>query len=949
MAESRQRSRLLRNLIIGVLVLILLYSLAGFLLLPLWLKRALPDQLEQQMGWQANIVDISSNPFALSIEALGLSAEDSGNEKVVGFDRLYINLNFFELVRGVIGLEAIELDEPFIRLDLLEDYSMNFARDFQTANARAGEVKSEQPAEPEEAQAPPSLYLQQFTINGGELLFRDFTQPDMAEFQISPLDLTLTDLATWQRDDRSSDYHLLAAMGDQTIEWQGNLSVIPLYSRGNLAISGVDHKTLGHFLTPYLPYGLLGGKVSLRSNYELQASDTLHLSTTKGRLSVEELAVTLDKQSDQARLNLAAFVIDDIGFNLNAREASVGPITLKKPDIALTRRKSGEIDWIAALADFTKKTEVNSEEEGSNAEAPAPAPAESQQPFRWSLASIDVSDGRVAWQDQQPSSPAELSLEELSVAVGSIDSDMEDQVSYQLQAALASGGALSLSGQLTPQPFALEAAISGSDILLSVFEPYLQESANLAVAGGMLGLDGNLDLDGQQEPLTGTFSGTAEISGLNLQLPGSNERLVSWQTLRLSPIEYNVHPARLEIGTVTLAQPGINLVRNTKGVHNMEQVVLPSEPDEATTAPQESSSEESEFILRIGQLMIEQGELDYTDRTLEPAFSTSLDQLNGSVIGLSNVSPQQGKVSLNGRIGGSASVEFDGAIGALGTEETSNLTLTMKDLSLPALSPYLGRYLGYGIDSGKLGLDLDYEITGSQINASNRVVMDRLGLGQAIASEEAVNAPVKLGLALLRDGNGVIEVNLPISGDMASPEFNVGQVVMRTFVNLLAKAVTSPFSMLGSIADLAGLSGEELGQMSFEPGSTKLASGEAEKLSALAEALLDRPDLLLNIRGGVSPSEDGLELLRDKLAASQEVELTEQVWQEAREAYLAGERALEPELLSNLANARASALEELLRDTHGVPASQLFLLDSSRSAAVSDAGNVIVEFTLDAR
>ncbi|MEH6561280.1 MAG: DUF748 domain-containing protein, partial [Marinobacter sp.] len=360
--------------------------------------------------------------------------------------------------------------------------------------------------------------------------------------------------------------------------------------------------------------------------------------------------------------------------------------------------------------------------------------------------------------------------------------------------------------------------------------------------------------------------------------------------------------------------------------------------------------EEAQFIFRIGQLMVEKGALDYTDRTLDPAFTTSVDQLNGSVTGLSNVSPQQGKVSLNGRVDGSASVEFDGTIATLGTEETSHLKLTLKDLSLPALSPYLGRYLGYGIDSGKLELDLDYEITGSQIDASNRVIMDRFGLGQAIASQEAINAPVKLGLALLKDSNGVIEVNLPISGDMASPEFSVGQVVMRTFVNLLAKAATSPFSVLGSIADLAGLSGEELGQMSFEPGTAKLAQGEAEKLAVLADALLDRPNLLLNIRGGVSPSADGLVLLRDELAASQGDELTEQAWQEARKAYLAGERTLNaPEVLNNLANARGATVQEILRDTHGVPASQLYMLDPSRNAQVSDDGNVIVGFTLDAR
>ncbi len=942
MAQSRQQSRMPRNLFIGFLVLLVLYSLAGFLLLPWWLKRALPAQMEQHMGWQADVGDIRSNPFALSVEALNLSAQDSDNQKVVGFDRLFINLDFFELIQGVVGFEAIELEEPFIRLDLLEDYSVNFARDFQAASAR-DEGKPADTAEAQEDQAPPSLYFQQVTVDGGVLLFRDFTQSEMAEFRITPLDLTLSDLATWQRDDRNSDYHLQAALGSQTIEWRGNFSVTPLYSNGNLAISGADHETLGHFLAPYLPYDLRGGKVTVSSDYELQSGDILYFSTHNGRLLLEDLAVATDAQSEQPGLTTVSIAVDGIGFDLNAREAVVGQISVEQPDVALARNKAGDIDWVARLAAFNE----SNQQKVSGAEVSEPASAE--QPFRWSLDGIGISDGRVTWQDQQPGSPAELTLEQLSLFTGDISSEMEDPMSYKLQTTLASGGTLSLNGQLTPQPFTLEAAISGSGILLAVFEPYLQESANLAIAAGTLGLDGNLDLDGQQDPLTGTFSGTAEVSGLNLQLPDSSDRLISWQTLRLAPIEYNVYPSRLEIGTITLAQPAINLVRDTDSVHNVAKISLPPRSADTASEPQEDRADDASFIFRIGQLMIEKGALDYTDRTLNPAFTTSLDQLNGSITGLSNVSPQQGKVSLKGRVGGSASMEADGTIGTLGTEDTSDLKLTMKDLSLPALSPYLSRYLGYGIDSGKLELDLDYEVTGSRIDASNRVIMDRLTLGQAVASEEAVNAPVKLGLVLLRDGNGVIDVNLPVSGDLDSPDFRVGQVVMRTFVNLLAKAATSPFSVLGSIAELAGLSGEELGKMRFEPGTTRLVPGEAEKLAALSEALLDRPDLLLNIRGGVSPDADGLALLRDELAASQEGELSEQAWEEAREAYLAGERTLVPEALSNLASARGSALQEILRDTHGVPANQLFMLDPSRNAEMSEDGNVIVGFTLDAR
>jgi len=938
-AQSRKRSRMSRNLLIGFLALLILYTLAGFLLLPWWLERLVPEQLDQRMGWQAEITDIRTNPFTLRVEALGLSAADTDGEQVIAFDRLMVDMNFFQLVRGIAGFEAIQLDEPYVRVDLLEDYSVNFARDWQAANPESAQ---EEPAaaQTEENSGPPRLYFEQIALNGGEMLFRDFTKEEMAEFRITPLDLTLNDLATWRREGQDSDYSLLAALGSQTIEWQGDLSVAPFYSNGTLKVSAVGYETLAHFLAPFFPYDLLGGSVTLSSDYEIQAGDAFYLETTNGQLQLDNLAVALDEQSEQARLNNGMLFVDAIGFDLNRREVRIGQVSLDNLDLAMARSATGEIDWLAPLAS-------DDGEAASNGEA-----SSGGEPFRWSVAGITLSGGRVLWQDSQPETAAEIALEQLSVSIGELSHQLEEPVTYKVAGRLASGGQVSLNGQVTPAPFTLEAAISGSDVSLAAFEPYVQEGANLAITNGTLGLDGNLDLDGQQDPLTGTFSGTAEVAGLDLKLPDSSGSLVSWQTLRLAPIEYNVHPARLEIGTVTLAQPVINIVRNTDSVHNVERIARTTgsaEEQAPATGAQGAGDSEPEFIFRIGQLMLENGQLAYTDRTLDPAFTTSFDELNGSVTGLSNISPQQGKVSIRGRVGGVADLDFEGTIGTLGTEDVSDLQLMMQDVSLPALSPYFGRYLGYGVDSGKLNLNLDYEIAGSRIDATNMVVMDRLELGSAIASDQAVNAPVKLGLALLRDSKGVIEVDLPISGDLSDPDFRVGQVVMRAFVNLLAKAAASPFSMLGSIAELAGLSGEELGKVSFIPGSIQLAEGEAEKLAALADALLERPDLLLNIRGNVEPQADGLALLRDDLTAGGKQELSEEAWQEAREAYLAGERSLAPEALSNLASSRGVTLRNVLQQTHGVPADQLFLLDPARNAEVGGEGNVVVAFNLDVR
>ena len=943
MARSRQSSRLPRNLAIAVVVLVVLYALAGFLLLPWWLKSTLPEQLDQQMGWQAEVTDLAVNPFALTLEATQVSANDSEGQKVVGFDRLFVNLGFFQLFRGIVSFQEIRLDEPYVRVDLLEDYSINFARDWQTAHPESKQVAEPQADASEQEGSPPKLFFQQLAIDGGELLFRDFSQEEPAEFRVTPLDLSLNDLATWPRDEGDSNYYLLAAIGSQTIEWRGNLSVTPLYSSGRLRVDDISYQTLEHFLAPYLPYDLRGGTVTVQSNYELQAGEVFYLATQNGEVSLSDLAVALDAESEAALLTTDSIGVDQIGFDLTAREARIGQVTVDSLDLAVARDDQGKIDWLAPLA---------GDGATEDAEAPVPETAADTRPFRWSLEGIRVARSAVRWRDQTPPGEADLQLQEISLSTGALSHRLEEPVSYDFSASLASGGRLALQGQVTAAPFTFEAAVTGSQVTLAAFEPYLQQGANLDVVSGQLGFDGNLDLDSQQEPMTGTFSGTAEVSNLNLRRKGQQDRLLSWQTLRLAPIEYNVSPARLEIGTVSVVQPVANIVRGTDAVHNVERIPVSagtaSGPAD-TDGNQDPGNGQPSFIFRIGELSIENGSVAYTDRTLSPAFTTSFDELSGSVIGISNIPPQQGKVSLRGKVGRVGNLDFQGTLGTLGTDDVSDLTLAMDNLSLPELSPYFGRYLGYDVDSGKLNLNLDYEIAGSKIDASNVVIMDRLELGQVVASDEAVNAPVKLGLALLRDRNGVIEVDLPVSGDLSDPDFSVGQVVMRAFVNLLVKAAASPFSMLGSIAELAGLSGEDLGQVSFVPGSIELADGEAAKLSALADALRERPDLLLNVRGAVSPEGDGLALLRDELTNGGQKELSGEAWASAREAYLAGERTLPPEALNNLARDRGLAVRQLLTDTQDVPGDQLFLLDPTRDAGVGAEGNVVVPFTLDVR
>lgn len=970
MAANRKRRLSARNISIVLLVLVVIYAIAGFAILPWWLERMLPERLEQHMGWQAEIEEVQVNPFAMSVEAVGLEARDAGGEPVVAFDSLYANLGVWRLFTGTVALQDIELEDPYVRLDLLEDYSVNFARDWQ-ANNPGGEEPAPEAADSGE---PPRIYFDRIRVSGGELLFRDFSQQGQEEFRVTPLDLALNDLATWPREDADSSYYLLAVVGSQTIEWEGDLSIAPLYSKGFLKLGDVSHETLQHFLKPYLPYQLRSGSVTLSSQYELRSAGNLYLTTSEGQLTIDDVDLGVKADAEDGLLSADRLSVGDIRFGLSEQELSTGTVNIDGVSLSLRRDADGQLNLLAPLQGGADET--GGDDAGTGA------------PFRWTVAGVELTESTVNWRDEQPQLPAELALEGLSISIDEISHRLEEPVNYSASGALSGGGKLSINGQATLAPFTLEAGLSGNGIALSQFGAYINQAANLEVRDGLLSVDGNLDLDQQQDPLTGTFSGTGEVASLDMRLGDSDQPLIRWQSVRLEPLEYNVAPARLQIGTITLAGPAVNVVRDSNGVHNVERILRSSPSDESAPAGEATGSDgEPGFIFRIGQLMLEDGAISYTDRTLDPTFATRFDQLRGSVTGLSNVAPQQGQISIQGRVGDVATMTLDGSVGALGTEDTSDLKLTMENVSLPMLSPYFGRYLGYSVDSGKLKLDLDYEFSGSRLDAANSVILDRLELGGPVASDEAVSAPVKLGLALLRDRQGVIDINLPISGDLESPDFSIGQVVMRTFVNLVAKAATSPFSMLGSIADFAGLSGEELGNVRFEAGHTELADGEGVKLEALGKALNERPGLALNVRGAVAPEADGDALRRQKLfeqlgiadgasasariarleqayadsdyvasvddfrndVAGGNAEPGEQEWEQALVKRLIADVELPPEALGNLATSRGVWLREQMLQEHGASENQVYLLDPVRDATADEAGTVTTSFELDVR
>ncbi|GGY60190.1 DUF748 domain-containing protein [Marinobacter zhanjiangensis] len=907
MTETAQRKPAYRRWWFWLLVLGLVYLVTGFGLIPLYLSSAIPERFQQHLGWSAEVADVGFNPFTFSFSLEALSATGPSGEQVLEAQAIELNLGLFDLVRGTVHVEHLELDNPFLRVDLLENNRINLIEDWR-------EQQSASDADPDtEEQAPfaDNVVFDEVVINGGRLLFRDFTEDaegESREFLIDSLELTLLDV-TSRESAEAGEYSLQAVMDEQVLDWSGTLNLDPLWSNGRLALSNVSAETVQHWLGQYLPWSLQDGRISLTAAFQLAFDDQgLALATREGEVTARGLALTDPGQPESTLASAGNLSLNGVSFNLEGPELVVSRVQGEALHLNAVMGSDGQLNLTRPL------------------QGPAAGEDGDAGGFRWSVGDLAVSGSTIDWQDNRPATPVQLALEDLELNLGAMTEQLEEPVSYQVRTSLDEGGSASANGQFTLHPLTFEGGINLDQVVLAPFNGYLQQFSQMDIRDGTLNLAGNIDIDVQDDPLTGTFSGRGSVSHFNGQLPDEPEPVVTWRELRLDPIEYNFTPARLEIGTMTVSEPELNVINYRDRPHNVTRLLQPAE----ATADDDQADTEQErqgIIFRLSRMDMANAEIRYTDQTPRPAFTSRLHDLTATVSGLSNVTPQQGQFSISGIVNDSGELRADGTIATLGTDDRSRFDVTLDGLSMPVISPYFGFYLGYRVDGGRLSADGTYNLYGSRLESDTTLVLDRLELGEAVQSDTSITAPVKLGLTLLRDSDDRVTLDISVNGNLADPEFNLGPVMMKTLRSVLVKAAMSPFSLLGSVVDLAGFSPDELGEVAFMPGETTLVMGEYTKMEKVAEALKVRDGLVLNIRGRAVESVD----------------------MPALEADLAEDESLQEGALDALAAQRGQSLKRLLTDEYGVTAEQIFLRAHEVQPGEGEADQVAIEFQLEAR
>jgi uncharacterized protein involved in outer membrane biogenesis len=459
--------------------------------------------------------------------------------------------------------------------------------------------------------------------------------------------------------------------------------------------------------------------------------------------------------------------------------------------------------------------------------------------------------------DETVTPPAHISVARVSVAGENLSNAANAKGRAKLQATVGKHGSLTLSGPLSTAPFSATLNVVAKDIDLVPFQPYITQAARVVTTAGTASARGNLDVaTGVQ--LRAGFKGDVAFADVAVLDEENATDLLKWKNLSLASVDARLEPLAVSIGEIALDEFFTRLILNESGEFNLQQLARARAPAAAPPAPAGPKTVElatppstATTWLKLGKATLSNGNIDFTDHFIRPNYSANLTGVTGSLSSLAFDQPAD--MELRAKVQDSAPVTIQGRINPLASNLFLDLKAEASDVELPPLTPYSGKYVGYGIEKGKLSMKVHYLVDNRKLTAENSVILDQLTFGDKIESPDATKLPVHLAVALLKDRNGVINFDLPISGSLDDPQFSVGGIVLRAIVSLIVKIVTSPFALLGS---LAGHHSEELAYIEFAPGSAALDTAAEGKVDSIGKALVDRPGLKLDIAGRVDPAAD---------------------------------------------------------------------------------------------
>jgi uncharacterized protein involved in outer membrane biogenesis len=865
---SKLKQLLWYQWLLAALVLIyIIYIALSYLYLPDKLKQVVESDVSDLIGRDISVERFEFNPFVLSIKVGQFSIADKPEKPLVGWHQLFANFSFWEsLFTWEIAFEELVLDQPEINIEKDRD-RFNFSDIIERFNTE--EASPEQPAEKTRI----ALEIFHTAINQGVFRFTDLSGNTPAHSNLDDITIVVKDLYLATGDEHFNPFDVKATIpGGGDVQFSGQYRIDPLYVDANLVANDVQLETFSEFIENIIPMEVSNGLLSVNTKVLAKQECEFQLQVNQGQISIKSLALD-DDIVDPPMLQAESINVADLTLDLLQQSVTVGSVTLEGITLNQWLDREGKPRYEHLIV---KEMVEQNKQEIKRQETAQPEQKESGPPWDILVKHIDLKSSTLNFSDQNEQITVGHSLSGINLDLENVTLKSDEQVSMQLIAMLDEQGQINVDGALTLLPFSMNLNYQIEKVLLPPFSEYVETASFLRIEKGSLSVDGNVTFSAEDSmPLNAELK--MVLDGFQAEDTRTGKPIIILQEFKLDNIQVDTNKRNFSIASVIIMKPEVFVEMSKDKEINLATLAKSSEEQPQASDPnKETETDDSaDWAFSIGKIQLQNGTTYYTDKSVKPIFKTGLHSIALNVDQIATDSQQPTPFSLTSKIDRYAPFNIKGTLAPLDKQPGFVFISELKGLEMPGLSPYSATYIGNNLKSGKLALALDYSLQNRKLKGNNNIVAKNLYLGEEVPSEKAIDAPVALGLALLRDIDGVIDLDVGVSGDLDDPGFSVSGIVLKALVNVIVKAATSPFQLLGSLVG----GREDLGDIDFAEGLAELDEDNQERLKQLVEALTQRPQLAVHIKGNAADQDDAAKLqklrVQELVAASRKISLVE--------------------------------------------------------------------------
>ena len=851
--------RVIRYLAIGFLGYI---ALSVLIILPA-LNIITPRVVHEALGRELRSEIILFNPFTLAVEIRRATLLEPDGDIFLSVDGALVNLSLESIWNRGLVFDAVAVDSLYVHLRRLTDGNFNFSD-------MLGEPSTQ---EAQSDGALPGLTIHRLSLGSDQIKFTDEGREEPFSTHWNGLAVSVQDLSTVLEEGRPYRIDVVAESGG-TLHWEGVVSLPGAYSEGTLALANISLHPAWRFAQDWLAFELVDGSLSFSGDYRVDWRNDLAYRISNGGISVDAIDIQSRDIASLPETSIKLQAIELSGIEIDGPQESVEITAVKINGVDVQGFSEGSEVSLAAL--FEASFPESEDTSGDAAE-------EGESNWTVYVPGVHLSDSRLRWRSEYTSPPV-LEVTPLDLQLTELHWPPQGDSGVSLSLTLNDITTLAINGDVSLETGSGNLHYQLEKIQLAMGNANIPAAFKAEITSGELSAEGALTLT-EFAPTRMTMNGSS--SNFAGTIEDAEDAILGWDSIRWQELDVNLAQRSVALKSLHLNGYSGRLHIYPDGTINAQRVLQ----EEVADAVEEGTLDEdaaSEWAFSIPTIFFTDSQLYFRDESLPISFGTVIGELEGSITGLSSQADSETTVDLKGSVDGYAPVVLAGTLSPFSETAAVDVGLSIDGIDLIRLTPYSGTYAGYAIDRGILNLDLHYSMADNRLKGDNSIVIEQLKLGEKIDSDKAVDLPLELALALLTDMNGVIDMDVPVSGDIDDPDFGLGSVIFSALVNIITKAITAPFALL---ANLIG-SEEDMQRIPFPSGSSELNDVAISRLTQLTEALEQRPGLTLVLLGRLHPSADRERLqkniLEQELVAAglsaQDVASKGELWAEAIQA-----------------------------------------------------------------